>query len=106
MTLHETALRAVHDRDGATVVPYAGWAMPLRYSSDLAEHRAVRASAGLFDLSHMAQLEVSGPDASAAEIARGWPLLWEANADQIRDPLAGIGGAQQRTDLVVPQPMP
>lgn len=66
MTLHETALRAVHDRDGATVVPYAGWAMPLRYSSDLAEHRAVRASAGLFDLSHMAQLEVSGPDASAA----------------------------------------
>lgn len=66
MTLHETALRAVHERDGATVVPFAGWAMPVRYASDLAEHRAVRTAAGLFDLSHMAQLEVSGPDAGAA----------------------------------------
>lgn len=66
MTLHETALLAIHERAGANVVPFAGWKMPLRYTSDLAEHHAVRTAAGLFDLSHMAQLEVSGPDAAAA----------------------------------------
>lgn len=66
MTLHETALLSVHERAGANLVPFAGWKMPLRYTSDLAEHRAVRTAAGLFDLSHMAQLEVSGPDAAAA----------------------------------------
>lgn len=66
MTLHETALLSVHRRDGATVVPFAGWSMPLRYTSDLAEHHAVREAAGLFDLSHMAQLEVSGPQSAAA----------------------------------------
>lgn len=64
--LHSTALYPVHQRSGAHIVPFAGWQMPLRYTSDLAEHRAVRASAGLFDLSHMAQIEVSGPGSAAA----------------------------------------
>jgi aminomethyltransferase len=45
---------------------FAGWLMPLRYSSETAEHRAVRSAAGLFDLSHMGELFVSGPDAAAA----------------------------------------
>lgn len=66
MSLHETALRAVHERHGANLVTFAGWLMPLRYTSDLAEHRAVRGAAGMFDLSHMAQLEISGPQAAAA----------------------------------------
>jgi len=49
---------------GAVMTPYAGWLMPLRYTSDLAEHVAVRTAAGLFDLSHMAEIDVSGPDAA------------------------------------------
>ncbi|NMR21251.1 glycine cleavage system aminomethyltransferase GcvT [Cellulomonas fimi] len=51
---------------GATLTPFAGWLMPLRYSSDLAEHQAVRQAAGLFDLSHMGEIRVSGPQAGAA----------------------------------------
>ena len=50
---------------GATLTPFAGWLMPLRYSSDIAEHTAVRTAAGLFDLSHMGEIDVSGPDAGA-----------------------------------------
>lgn len=44
---------------------FAGWSMPLRYGSDIAEHHIVRTGAGLFDLGHMGQLEVAGPDAAA-----------------------------------------
>jgi aminomethyltransferase len=45
---------------------FAGWHVPLRFSGDLAEHRAVRVSAGLFDISHMGQIVVKGPDAAKA----------------------------------------
>lgn len=45
---------------------FAGWDMPLRYSGDVAEHTAVRTAAGLYDLSHMGELMVTGPDAAAA----------------------------------------
>ena len=45
---------------------FAGWQMPLRYASETAEHQAVRRSAGLFDLSHMGEILVTGPDAGAA----------------------------------------
>lgn len=45
---------------------FAGWRMPLRFTSELAEHGAVRRYAGLFDLSHMGQIEVTGPDAATA----------------------------------------
>ena len=61
-----TPLRAVHERLGASMTPFAGWLMPLRYSSEIAEHRAVRGAAGLFDLSHMGEIAVSGPGAAAA----------------------------------------
>jgi len=61
-----TPLTAVHERLGATLTDFAGWLMPLRYGSELAEHRAVRAAAGLFDLSHMGEITVTGPDAAAA----------------------------------------
>lgn len=63
MTLHETALEPVHARLRATMTDFAGWKMPLRYSSDREEHTAVRERAGLFDLSHMGQIRVEGPDA-------------------------------------------
>lgn len=64
--LLETALTTTHRLLDATLTDFAGWSMPLRYSSDRAEHAAVRESAGIFDLSHMAQLEVEGPGASDA----------------------------------------
>ncbi len=60
-----TPLHDEHVALGASLVPFAGWSMPLRYSSDVAEHAAVRAAAGLFDLSHMGEIGVEGPDAGA-----------------------------------------
>ena len=45
---------------------FAGWQMPLRYASETAEHLAVRRAAGLFDLSHMGEIAVAGPEAGAA----------------------------------------
>jgi len=59
-------LDAVHRAAGASFTDFAGWQMPVRYSSDLAEHHAVREAAGLFDLSHMAEILVLGPEAPAA----------------------------------------
>ena len=56
-------LHAAHVAAGASFTDFAGWQMPVRYSSDLAEHHAVRQNAGLFDLSHMAEIRVSGPQA-------------------------------------------
>jgi aminomethyltransferase len=58
-------LHELHVAAGATFTDFAGWLMPVRYDSDLAEHHAVRTAAGLFDISHMAEFQVSGPDAAA-----------------------------------------
>lgn len=60
-----TALYDVHAALGAQFTDFAGWSMPLRYGSELAEHHAVRQAAGLFDLSHMGEIEVTGPQAGA-----------------------------------------
>ncbi|MDY3679154.1 MAG: glycine cleavage system aminomethyltransferase GcvT [Actinomyces urogenitalis] len=64
--LRRTPLHKVHERLGASFTDFGGWDMPLRYASDLAEHRAVRNAAGIFDLSHMGEVKVTGPDAAAA----------------------------------------
>src|SRR3954453_7326038 len=56
----------LHDRHvalGARMVPFAGWEMPVQYSGVIPEHRAVRSDAGVFDVSHMGELEVEGPRA-------------------------------------------
>ncbi len=58
MTL--SPLDSIHRAAGASFTDFAGWDMPVRYSSDLAEHHAVRESAGLFDISHMAEIHVAG----------------------------------------------
>ncbi|WP_130798791.1 glycine cleavage system aminomethyltransferase GcvT [Streptomyces otsuchiensis] len=58
-----TALDATHRALGALMTDFAGWDMPLRYGSEREEHQAVRGRAGLFDLSHMGELTVSGPAA-------------------------------------------
>jgi aminomethyltransferase len=60
-----TALDAVHRALGATMTDFAGWDMPLRYGSERDEHQAVRTTAGLFDLSHMGEIAVTGPGAAA-----------------------------------------
>ncbi|MGY3318334.1 glycine cleavage system aminomethyltransferase GcvT [Arthrobacter sp. TE12232] len=65
MTENYTALYEEHKKLGASFTDFGGWQMPLKYSSELAEHHAVRNSAGLFDLSHMGEVWVTGPDAAA-----------------------------------------
>ncbi|MBT3153575.1 glycine cleavage system aminomethyltransferase GcvT [Streptomyces sp. CHD11] len=60
-----TALDALHRSLGATMTDFAGWDMPLRYGSERDEHNAVRTRAGLFDLSHMGEIAVTGPRAAA-----------------------------------------
>ncbi|MEU0526813.1 glycine cleavage system aminomethyltransferase GcvT [Streptomyces niveus] len=61
-----TALDAVHRSLGATMTDFAGWDMPLRYASEREEHIAVRTKAGLFDLSHMGEITVTGSQAAEA----------------------------------------
>lgn len=61
-----TALDALHRALGATMTDFAGWDMPLRYGSERDEHVAVRTRAGLFDLSHMGEITLTGPQAGQA----------------------------------------
>ena len=63
--LRRTPLHAIHRELGARMVPFAGYEMPVHYGSIIDEHRTVRGAAGLFDLSHMGELHVSGPEALA-----------------------------------------
>jgi aminomethyltransferase len=65
-TPRRSPLAEVHSELGATMTDFAGWQMPLRYRSEIAEHNAVRTAAGLFDLSHMGELAVTGRDAAEA----------------------------------------
>ena len=60
-----TALFDWHVAHGARMVDFAGWDMPVQYTSIIEEHQAVRSSAGLFDISHMGRLSFGGPDALA-----------------------------------------
>ncbi len=64
--LRRTPLDSAHRDAGATMVDFAGWSMPLRYRSETAEHLAVRRGVGVFDLSHMGEIEVVGREAGAA----------------------------------------
>ena len=64
-TLLQTPLHDRHVALGARMVPFAGWEMPVQYEGVIQEHRAVRTDAGVFDVSHMGELEVEGPRAHA-----------------------------------------
>ena len=64
-TLRRTPLHDRHRAAGARLVPFAGWEMPVQYEGIRAEHVAVRREAGIFDVSHMGQVETTGPDAQA-----------------------------------------
>jgi aminomethyltransferase len=65
-TTHLTPLADAHRTLGARMIEFGGWLMPVQYGSIIEEHRAVREAVGLFDLSHMGELYVEGPDAGAA----------------------------------------
>jgi aminomethyltransferase len=62
-TLLRTPLHARHVAAGARMVPFAGWEMPVQYEGVIPEHKAVRTDAGVFDVSHMGQIDVEGPHA-------------------------------------------
>src|SRR3954470_11595929 len=62
-TLRRTPLHDRHVALGARMVPFAGWEMPVQYEGVIPEHKAVRRDAGVFDVSHMGELEVEGPTA-------------------------------------------
>jgi aminomethyltransferase len=64
--LKQTPLNARHRAHGARMVPFGGWDMPVEYSGIVNEHMAVRTKAGLFDVSHMGEIELAGRDALAA----------------------------------------
>ena len=64
--MRRTALFEEHLKLGARMVDFAGWEMPVQYAGVIEEHRAVRASAGVFDLGHMGEIWVRGPHAGAA----------------------------------------
>jgi aminomethyltransferase len=64
--LKRTPLNAIHRQMGAKMVPFGGWDMPVQYRSILEEHKAVRSTAGMFDVSHMGEVEFHGPAALEA----------------------------------------
>jgi aminomethyltransferase len=64
--LKRTPLYDLHCRYGGQMVPFAGWEMPVQYSGIIEEHLAVRRNVGLFDVSHMGEFRLKGPDALAA----------------------------------------
>jgi aminomethyltransferase len=63
-TLRRTPLYERHVAAGARMVPFAGWDMPVQYEGVVAEHKAVRSDCGVFDVSHMGELEIEGPRAT------------------------------------------
>jgi aminomethyltransferase len=62
--LKKTPLNSVHRALGAKMVDFGGWDMPVQYSGIIDEHQAVRCAVGLFDVSHMGEIEISGPEAA------------------------------------------
>ena len=63
--LKRTPLYDLHRKAGAKMVPFGGWEMPVQYTGIVEEHRAVRGAVGLFDISHMGEFEIAGPEALA-----------------------------------------
>jgi aminomethyltransferase len=83
-TLHRTPLYERHVAAGARMVPFAGWEMPVQYEGVIPEHRAVRTDCGVFDVSHMGEIEVEG--------VRGLELLQGLLSNDLAK--VEVGGAQ------------
>jgi aminomethyltransferase len=93
--VHQTPLRDRHEALGAKLIEFGGWLMPVQYSGIIEEHRAVRERAGLFDLSHMGELFVTGHDvgpALAYALVTNPPALREGRAhySMICEPDGGV----------------
>ncbi|WP_062467376.1 glycine cleavage system aminomethyltransferase GcvT [Demequina maris] len=97
--MSDATLRSpLHDQHvalGATLVPFAGWEMPVRYTGDIAEHTAVRTAAGLFDLSHMGEISIRGDQAAEfldhALVGRiSAVALWGAKYTMLCTPEGGV----------------
>jgi aminomethyltransferase len=65
MSLKRTPLYAAHQKAGARLIEFGGWEMPVQYSSIVDEHQCVRRAAGIFDISHMGEVHLTGPEAAA-----------------------------------------
>ena len=76
MPLSQTCLHDNHVRLGAKMVDFAGWHMPIQYTSIVSEHNAVRERVGIFDVSHMGQIFVSGKEASSF---LSYVTTWDVN---------------------------
>ncbi len=63
LPLKTTALFDIHKELGARIVPFSGWQMPVQYAGVIQEHLCVRNAVGVFDVSHMGEIELPGPDA-------------------------------------------
>jgi aminomethyltransferase len=107
-------LYPLHHAAGASFTDFAGWQMPVSYGSDLAEHHAVRTAAGMFDISHMAEIRVDGPDAaafldyalagriSALEYCQAkYSLLLSDDGGIIDDLVVYRGGAANKSFMIV-----
>ena len=80
MEIQKTTLYNYHKSLGAKFVPFAGYEMPVQYSSGIVEeHKTTRASAGLFDVSHMGQLSIEGKDDLASELEKIIPTDLKKN---------------------------
>src|SRR4051812_50230258 len=114
-TLLNTPLHDRHVELGARMVPFAGWEMPVQYEGVIPEHRAVRTDAGVFDVSHMGELEVEGPrardllqgalsnDLDRLEPGRAqYTLLTNESGGVIDDPIVYPGGECSYPPLVHP----
>src|SRR5262249_5577201 len=77
---NRTPLYDWHLADGGVMVEFAGWDMPIRYSTITEEHHAVRTSCGLFDVSHMGRLDFAGP--GALDLIQH---VWSNNAATMKD---------------------
>src|SRR4026207_23784 len=98
--LKKTPLHARHCRSNARMVPFGGWEMPVEYSGITAEHLAVRTRAGVFDVSHMGEIEVAGKNALAAVqliSSNDANLLQTGQAQNAAPPTPGgcFGGARR-----------
>src|SRR6266404_8000654 len=80
--LRATPLNALHQRLGAKMVDFEGWDMPVYYSGILEEHHAVRRAVGLFDVSHMGEIEVRGPEALRLVNTVSTNAAWKLKAGQ------------------------
>ena len=96
VTLQKTPLNAAHRALGARMVDFGGWDMPVQYSGIIDEHVAVRTAAGLFDVSHMGEIEIRGPE--ALQLVN---YVTTNNAAQLQDGQAHYAGLLYETGCFV-----